>query len=341
MRRYAVVRTDRNVASFVLSELEQGRFRQGWGYRASQDLRAIRKKLEAGQPLDQDERASWRNRRLLDSEPDGLKAGDIIITPNLPEQGRWLILRVGEGGYRFEPGAHRVEYGDGYDYAHVVPVTPIRDRSDKIAVVEADNEHVDARLRSTMKSRSRMWSIDWLSREVDALVQAIEAGRDTTRVQPDADKMKALAEAVHASAWKQIESRYQAAELERLVERLMARIYRNGAQDGTVERWGGPKEDGADLIVFTQDPLEIEYKVGVQVKRYEGVHDDLGALEQMKRARQVHRIDGGVIVTTASDTSERFEKRRQELQAELGIDIRIITRREFVELVLRHIGLDA
>jgi hypothetical protein len=43
-----------------------------------------------------------------------------------------------------------------------VPVDPIRTAGGKLAVIEADNEYVDARLRASMRSISRMWSVDAL-----------------------------------------------------------------------------------------------------------------------------------------------------------------------------------
>ncbi|MBK8695334.1 MAG: hypothetical protein IPN17_24445 [Deltaproteobacteria bacterium] len=94
MRRYVVVRTDRNRAAFILREFEQGRLRQGWGWLPTQDLRLLRAKLNAHQKLTGEEAAAWRNRRLLNTEPDGLKPGDVVVVPNLLPQGHWVLARV-------------------------------------------------------------------------------------------------------------------------------------------------------------------------------------------------------------------------------------------------------
>jgi hypothetical protein len=159
MRRYVVVRTDKGRASFMLREFEQGRLRQGWGWLPSQDLRLLRAKVNAGQKLTAEEAPAWRNRRLLDTEPDGLKPGDVVVVPNLPEQGRWVIARVA-GPYTYAPPDPEAKVGA--DYAHVVAVAPIRAPGGKLAVIDPDNAAVDARLRSTMRNLSRMWSIDAL-----------------------------------------------------------------------------------------------------------------------------------------------------------------------------------
>jgi Restriction endonuclease len=302
----------------------------GWGWKRDHDLRLLAKQARS-RKLSEEEARVWRNRRLLNTEPDGLKKGDVVVIPNLPEQGRWVLARV-TGGYDFSPV--RVQEGDGPDYGHIVAVSPVRDPDGKVAVVEADNEHVDARLRATMRSQSRMWAIDALGTAVDALIDAIEMGKDTHTPEPEVQKAEGFFEAVRHAAWKHISEKYKGAEFEHLVRRLFECIYK----DGRVEHWGGAGEKGADLIVFTQDPLGIEYKIAVQVKLHEGMEDDAKPLSQIKQAREYHKVDAGVVVTTAEQMSETFQARREALEEELGIDIRVVVRDEFVELVMAHLG---
>jgi hypothetical protein len=332
-RRYVVVRTDKTVKSFILRELEQGRLRQGWGYKPEFDLRLLRKKVSQGKELTDEEASAWRNRRLLDTEPDGLKAGDVVVIPNLPDQGQWVLARV-SGPYSYSIAKDASPEGE--DYGHIVEVAPIRHKDGKIAIVEPDNKHVDARLRATMRNMSRMWSIDTLGPAVERLITAIEEGGDITTAEPETQKIEGLFAALRTAAWDNIRSKYKGAEFEKLVRHLFERIYAGGR----VEHWGGPGEKGADLIVFTQDPLGLEYKIAVQVKLHDGTHDDPHALEQIKKARKHHQVDGGVIITTAVETSKSFDERRAALEAELAIDIRVITRDEFVELLIAHLGGD-
>ncbi|WP_437957219.1 restriction endonuclease [Sorangium sp. So ce119] len=329
-RRYLVIRTDRTRRDFILRELEQGRLRQGWGWKRDHDLRLLARQVRSRKLSDEEARV-WRNRRLLDTEPDGLKKGDVIVIPNLPEQGRWVLARV-TGGYDFSP--IRVQEGAGPDYGHIVTVSPIREPGGKIAVVEADNEHVDARLRATMRNPSRMWAIDALGAAVDALIDAIGAGKDTHTPEPEVQKAEGFFEAIRQAAWQHIKQKYEGAEFEHLVRRLLECIYK----DGRVEHWGGAGEKGADLIVFTRDPLGIEYKIAVQVKLHQGTEHDTTALSQIKQAREYHKVDAGVVVTTAEQMSEAFQARREALEEELGIDIRLVDRDEFVELVMAHLG---
>ncbi len=333
MRRYVVVRTDKGRSSFILREFEQGRLRQGWGWSPSQDLRLLRAKLNAGQKLSADEAAAWRNRRLLDAEPDGLKVGDVVVVPNLPSQGCWIIARV-SGPYTYAPPEADAKVGT--DYAHVVAVAPIRTPDGKLAVVDPDNANVDARLRSTMRNLSRMWSIDALGAAVEKIIAAAEGGSDVLTIEPETTKQASVFEAVREAAWKAIRARYHGAQFEQLVLTLFRGIYAGGR----VEHWGGRSEQGADLIVFTQDPLGLEFKIAVQVKLHEGVDDDTHALDQIARARKAHRVDAGVVVTTAGEISKRFEERRAALEEELGIDINVIDRDELTVLLMEHLGRD-
>ena len=333
MRRYVVVRTDKGRASFMLREFEQGRLRQGWGWLLSQDLRLLRAKVNAGQKLTAEEAAAWRNRRLLDTEPDGLKTGDVVVVPNLPEQGRWVIARVA-GPYTYAPPDPEAKVGA--DYAHVVAVAPIRAPGGKLAVIDPDNAAVDARLRSTMRNLSRMWSIDALGAAVDKVIAAAEGGANTTEIESETAKQAGVFDAVRAAAWKAVRERYHGAQFEQLVLTLFRSIYTSGR----VEHWGGRSEQGADLIVFTQDPLGLEYKIAVQAKLFDGVIDDTHALDQIAQARKAHCVDAGVVVTTATEVSDRFEERRSSLEAELGIDIKVIDRDEFTALLMEHLGRD-
>jgi hypothetical protein len=335
MRRYVVMRTDKRRRDFISRELEAGRLRQGWGWKPEHDLRVLREKLSAGAKLNEEESSVWRNRRLLDTEGDGLKPGDIVIVPNIPEQGRWALARV-TGAYRYEPPPS--DAGVGSDYAHVVPVEAIRTKDGKIAVVEADNENVDARLRASMRTMSRMWSVDAMGAKVDDLIRAIESGKDTARAQPETEKFAGFSSAVAAAAWEKVRERYKAAEFEMLVLRVFRHIYDHG-RTGRVEHWGGAGEKGADLLVFTQDPLGLEFKIAVQVKLHDGEHDDVHALDQIKWAHSAHSVDAGVVLTTATTLSERFTNHQQALEAELGIDIRVLTRDDFLKLLMAHLGV--
>lgn len=330
-RRYLVFRTDRTQREFIFREIDQGRLRQGWGWKNEHDLRLLERHVRAGKPLTEEDARVWRNRRMLDTESDGLRRGDVLLIPNVPDMQRWIVVRVSGTPYTFAPIVARGR--DGADYGHIVGVDAVRQPNGKIGVVEPENSHVDPRLRTSMQRSARISSIDSLGGAIDDLIAAIESGKDTTTPEPEAQKADSFVGTVREAAIKHLQLKYRGAELEHLVRRLFSWIY-PGAR---VERWGGANERGSDLLIFTQDPLGIEYKIAVQLKHHDGIHEDRRTLEQIELAREQHRVDAGIIVTLSEVVSEAFEEKRGALEGKLGIELRIIARDEFAELVMKHI----
>ncbi len=330
-RRYAVLRTDRTQRDFIFKELEQGRLRQAWGWKPEHDLRVLERVLRGGKQLSDEDARVWRNRRMLDTEPDGMRRGDVVIVPNLPEMGRWIVVRV-SGGYSFAPVIARGR--EGADYGHVVAVDPVRTPQGKIGVVDPENAHVDPALRHTMRRVSRITAIDSLGLAVDSLIAAIESGKETSLPDLDAQKAEQLFVAVREATWKHIQLKYRGGDFELLMRRLFACVY-DGAR---VERWGGSSERGTDLIVFVRDQLGVEFRIAVQIKHQDNISEDRRTLDQFELARNQYRVDAGIIVTTGETTSDAFEEKRAALESRLGIDLRIITRDELIELVMKHLG---
>ena len=88
MAHYWVIRTDRQTTAWIWEELQAGRLRQGWGLRDEQNLRLIAAARAAGTALNDGQRSTWRgNRRLLDTEPDGVRVGDLVLLPHLARHG--------------------------------------------------------------------------------------------------------------------------------------------------------------------------------------------------------------------------------------------------------------
>jgi hypothetical protein len=80
-----------------------------------------------------------------------------------------------------------------------------------------------------MRNLGRMWSIDSLGPAVDRLIDVVESGMDTTRPEPESEKIVAVIDAARHATWTAIRSKYKAAELERLVVPLLRAIYHMGA----------------------------------------------------------------------------------------------------------------
>lgn len=134
--------------------------------------------------------------------------------------------------------------------------------------------------------------------------------------------------------WERIEKRYAPLEFERgPVRRLLAAIF----GEGSVEHTGGPRERGADFICTREGPLGTPHTTAVQVKMWEG---DLNAaaLGQLERAHaEWPLITSGVVLTTAEREPADVAAARYKLEKELDIPIRVVLRRELLELLLRHL----
>ncbi len=333
MKQYAVVRTNKAEAGYVFGEIEAGRLRQGWGWRADQDLRVLLAKRRAGATFEKHEKAAWRNRRLLAEAWKGLQPGDVILAPNLPERGRWVLLRV-DGPYEFS-------LGKGGDHGHLLPVKPIRQKDGKIAVIDPNAPIVDARLRGTMRTMSRVWSIDRLGAAVEKIIAAIETGVDVALAQTPQEKRAAFflktTEAMTDLAWKRFSADYRGAEFEHLLMPMLESVY--GA--GSVEHRGGAGEKGADFIVTTRGPLGISYQTAIQVKMYNGVLDDLHPVEQLRQAREEHGVQAAVLLTTAEEISEAVRSALYDLSDELKIDVQAWARADVARLLFAYLGQPA
>ncbi len=170
-RRSWVMRTDPTQKEYIFAELRSERMRQGWGYREDLNLVELSRLVRSGEALSSEQRAAWGNRRLLPSEPNSIREGDIVLLPNLPKHGRWLVAEVADDEYRYEIPP---EFGD---YGHVRNVRVLNPDSP----VNPYDEAVSARLRGTMRVPRRLWNIDRHEAGVRTLLEALEEGRAVDR----------------------------------------------------------------------------------------------------------------------------------------------------------------
>lgn len=322
MTSYWVMRTNRSEDQFLSKELAQGRLRQGWGWLAEQDLDAIRRARVDNLTLSDAQRQCWRgNRRMLHTEPDGIRTGDIVLVPHLPKEGMWSVTRVA-GPYRFEIDGRLKDYG------HILPVASLSGDSP----VHPYEESVSARLRETMRTRLRLWNIDGLAENVQRLLASV--GKGQRRVIPIADRLPLVLEAVEAVAGDQLSEKYRGEEFEVPCVLLLKAIY----GDGQVEATGGRCERGADAICRFRDPLGVEHGVAVQIKMWTWDTDWTRPLEQIRQAHESYEgITAGVILSTSKQTTSRFDAARLSLEVDLGIPIRVILQKELMRLFIEHL----
>jgi hypothetical protein len=334
------MRTDRENSGLILEELRLGRLRQGWGYDGSQDLHLLVKKRQAGEEFTSAERDAWRNRPMLGGE-HGINTGDIVLVPNLPSSGEFLLLEV-EGPYRFEPlklhGETDVN-GLGQDYGHILPVGKI----EKPVPIPMQDEQVHAGLRGSLTCRSRLWSISDYGENVEELLHARRPAQewdlDGAFRRTIDDALRGVEDTLEAQISEHLGKRFSRAEL----EVPCARILRHLFPGATVERHGGPAEHGADIVVTWEDPLAVSgsasglsWRAVFQVKDWNGTATDTTGVDQLAVA--VHHysdeypVRGAYLLTFCDGESETFRTHRETTSKELGLPIVLVGRSRLLSL---------
>ena len=87
-RVYWAMRTSPWERPYIWSEAIAGRLRQGWGWAEEQVCTQSPSLVRRGGELSEEQQMAWPSRRMLSTEPDGMRPGDLILAPNLPEWGR-------------------------------------------------------------------------------------------------------------------------------------------------------------------------------------------------------------------------------------------------------------
>lgn len=168
MTRYWALRTDQSRRSWIWSELQAGRLRQGWGYRAELDLEHLADLRRRGVRLPKYQQDAWRgNRRLLPSQPDSMQVGDIVVFLHLPRYGVWSIARV-TGGHRYEISTMGNDVDGSLDYGHVRNVELLTDERG----VDPKRDGASEALRRSMRPAMRMWSLDAHGDEIERLLRS-------------------------------------------------------------------------------------------------------------------------------------------------------------------------
>jgi hypothetical protein len=326
----------------LLQELREGRFRQGWGYDESQDLRLIQEEVARGgnwwERLSNVQKEVLPHLRMLSSAWDSVQLGDWILVPNLPEAGSFLIADV-VGPYDYErlslPPENDVN-GLGKDYGHVLPVHLITEHG-----VNKFSEIVDARIRKTLKAQRRMWNVDACGDALETLANQYKAGKDFSTARSGSARFHTALELARAHAEEQfrerlgpaLDSSFQAAEWEEPISLVLRKLY-----PGAEVRWvAGPREKGADVIVQLPNHFGgLPWLVVVQVKNYS---DEIGSavLEQLRPAHDHYSKEGKLLALVVMTTAERMAAGLIDgihaLEGELNVPTTVVLRKETLKIL--------
>jgi hypothetical protein len=158
-RGYWVMRTSPWERPFIWSEAKGGRLRQGWGFDETQNLEVIADTVRRGSELSDVQHLAWRARRMQTTDPDGMRVGDLIVAPNLPEWGVISLFRL-VGSYVWAP----VDIGKADRFGHVLPVELLAEG------IHRRDARVSEGLRSMLRVQTRLYNITAFGRDVERLV---------------------------------------------------------------------------------------------------------------------------------------------------------------------------
>lgn len=323
MPNYWVMRTDRRtqeIKDYLWDELKQGRLRQGWGYMHEQNLRTI-DDMDDRSEMSEDQIATWRgNRRMLESHGDGIKPDDIILIPHLPQEGAWSIARRLSLPYKYDLDNDMGDYGHTLDVELISTTRPVNFHEEAVA----------AGLRSTMRNMGRLWNINHLGDEVEHIRLALTENKPADQV---FNRIPLFVNEIERLAWGALQRSFKGNEFERPCVMLLEALY----GEDSIEHTAGPSEKGADVICSFTDPLGIPSRVAVQIKMWDWDADSTSPLHQLRQAFESYDITSGVVMTTSEKTTDSFEEERKQLEVDLGIPIKVITRKELIKLILTHL----
>ncbi|MTI15911.1 hypothetical protein E1162_01510 [Rhodobacteraceae bacterium RKSG542] len=337
--RYWASRTSRGHNDYFWSELQEGRLRQGWGYDQSQDLRQVAKLDVKDQSAVQ--RETFRHRHMLGKE-GGWQNGDIVLVPNMPEQGMFALVKV-TGPYRFQ-----IDHKD-HDFGHIREVELLTKQG-----VANTNPYVDSELRSTLRNAGRAWEIR--GRDA-AIMRILEHANDesmiahSTNMQRTASVLAQALDTANAALLESFTEGLHGALGKAEWEGVIASALSLHFPTGQIKATGGPREQGADLVVELPNPFGGEpWIIVIQVKDY---RDEVGAevIGQLEQAITAYsEADGeprqviqAVLASTQAKASPAFEECAAKLTEKTGVPVSVISGKELMDLILRgilHSGIE-
>ena len=347
-KRYWASRPDRNNLEYFWNRLQAGELRQGWGSEDSQNLDRLRDAQETGEEdwwdqLSQDAKDAYRNYPFNTRWEDSMRSGDLVLVPNLPTWGYFSIVRMLDDEYHYDIDPDHRDYGHWRRVELMTPASGIN-----WSVVG-----VSAAIRSTVRTRSRIWRVDHLADTIDELMAAARLNPDDYRestdpaarfqqlVAPVGRAARSAARAAARSSMSEILARgLHAAELELAVSDVLGTLY----PGATIEHTAGVQEaeHGTDLLIRIFNPLEAKecsLLIAVQVKNHSGETSE--GVEQLEMAAEYWRkpenavggrLVGLALVTTAERVADSAQARIRFLEKESGLPVHIVTRKDLIEL---------
>ena len=159
-RSYWVMRTSPWERPYLWAEATEGRLRQGWAVADEQNLEVVAEAVKQGHQLTPLQLETRRALRMLTTWPGGMRFGDLVVAPNLPEYGRLSVFQV-IGSYEWSLGP-KLTWGERF--GHVLPVELV------LANLDRRDPTISDGLRSVLRAQTRLYNISGYGGDVELLV---------------------------------------------------------------------------------------------------------------------------------------------------------------------------
>ncbi len=257
-----------------------------------------------------------------------IKEGDWIVHINTPKWGECTAVKV-KSSYDFDEGL----YDLGYDFRHCFEI-----EKDSIISFDRNDPNISPTVQRKLKLMGRYWRINDKEEFFDSLKR-----RKKNEVQlhdrenPEEYHLKEKTAEYLTKITKDIHEMHRGKKLEGFLARVIRKI--PGVIDVEENGSGWGPDYGADLIInlrLTVGTIDFNvYKIVVQVKSYEGNHDDLYSVDQIEEGIKKFEADAGLLITTAEST-EKLERKIKEASSNLKKEIQLLSGAEVARFVLKH-----
>ena len=249
-----------------------------------------------------------------------IKEGDWIVHINLPVWGQCIAVKVCSE-YDFDDGL-MTNWGADFRHCFKIDTTSITEFS-----------RTDPKVLPSVNLRPRKGRVCQKVKKVDDFHKSIknlknEKQEDHLKNKIEEDILPKISHYIHEM------------KPGKKLEHILAKVFREIPTVEEVEENGsrGGKDFGADLIIKTSASLgylSFENTIIVQVKSYEGTHDNLHAVDQIKEGIEKFNGTAGMIITTA-EKSEQLENKVLEVSDELGIPIDLMDAPDVARFIIKY-----
>ena len=309
---------------FVYKSILEGKSRFGWSYIEKANLEIA--KNTSWENKSKEKKSCWKQSNFLLN----VEKGDWIVHKNVPRYGQCTAVKVLEP-YKFVNDGVKCDWGIDFRHSFVVD-------TNSIITFDRNDPNVLPVISARLKLQGRYWRI-YLIEEFEKSIENLKEKRvDNCETSKNLFHLKESIISPLENITELIHNNYPGKDLEKLIAEVFRKIpmvldvKENGSGWGT--------DFGADLIVTynTGIPvlgLEKEEKLIVQVKSYEGIHNETNAVEQIKTGIEKFKGNAGLLITTAK-ASKHLEESIEQLSLEIDKPVSIISGANVAKLILKH-----